>query len=329
MRATRRQFLRGAGAAGLALLAGCGRLPWQAQPSQTPRIGYLGDRTIPVFEEAFRQGLREHGNVEGQNIVIEWRFAEGSPEGLADLAGELLARRVKVIVAGTTLAALAAGRATSSTPIVMANGDPVGSGLAASLARPGGNVTGVSNFGGQLAGKRLELLRDVIPGVARVAVLWTPANPLKVAEWTETQSAGGTLGMELQSLEVGRPEELEVAFAAATREEADALVVFGDNLTGGHAPRIVELAARSRLPTIYGVRMFMDAGGLMAYGANIPSLYRRAAYYVDRILKGAKPAELPVEQPREFDFIINLKTAQALGLTIPQHVLLQATEVLQ
>jgi putative tryptophan/tyrosine transport system substrate-binding protein len=294
-----------------------------------PRIGYLGGPPIPPYQEAFRQGLREHGYVEGQNIVIEWRFTEGSPEVLADAAAELVHQPVRVIVAQSTPAALAASRASSTTPIVMSVGDPVAAGLAASLARPGGNVTGLSNFSPQLAAKRLEWLREAIPSLARVGVAWTPYNPLKAMQWLETESAAQTLSVQLQSLEVGGPEDFESAFAAAVQDRAHALVVFGDNVTASHAPQIVELAAKYRLPTMYEARTFVDAGGLMSYGPNVPGSYRRAAYYVDRILKGAKPADLPVEQPREFEFVINAKTAQALGLTIPQHVLLQATEVIQ
>jgi putative tryptophan/tyrosine transport system substrate-binding protein len=289
----------------------------------------LGDRDIPSFTAAFRQGLREHGYVDGQNFAIEWRFAGGQDERFADLTTDLISRSVEMIVAASTPAALGARRATSTIPIVVANGDPVGTGLAASLARPGGNVTGVSNFAPELGAKRLEMLKEAIPGLIRVAVLWPPYNPVKVAEWTETQKAGLVLGLHLQSLELSGPDDLEPAFAAATRERADALIVFGDNLTSAHAPQIVDLAARSRLPTMYGVRTFMDVGGLTSYGPDLAALYRRAAYYVDRILKGAKPADLPIEQPREFDFIINLQTAHALGLSIPQHILLQATEVIQ
>jgi putative ABC transport system substrate-binding protein len=322
-----RQFV--VGAAGAGLLAGCGRLPWQAQEPKMPRIGYLGDRSIPAFEEAFRQGLREHGHVDGKNIAIEWRFADGNPAALADLAVSLVNRPVDLIAAATTPAALAAGQATSTTPIVMTNGDPVGSGLAASLARPGGNVTGLANFSPELGAKRLELLKYAIPSLARVAVLWTPYNPVKVAEWAETQSAARTLGLQLQSLEMSSPDDLEPAFATATRERADALIVFGDNLTSAHAAQIVDLAARGRLPTMYGVRTFMEVGGLMAYGPSLRSLYHRAAYYVDRILKGTQAADLPIEQPMTFEFVVNMTTARGLGITFPHEVALQITEVIE
>jgi putative tryptophan/tyrosine transport system substrate-binding protein len=326
---SRRQLVQGAGIVGLGLVTGCGRLPWQARESKLHRIGYLGVHDIPTFTAAFQHGLREHGYVEGQNLAIEWRFAEDRAERLPDLTAELLARQVDVIVVGTNPAALVAGHATSTTPIVMANGDPVGTGLAASLARPGGNVTGVANVSPQLGAKRLELLRDTIPDLARVAVLWPPYNPVKVAEWTATQRGGAALGLQLQSLEVGGSDDFERAFAAAIREQAGALIVFGDNLTSAHAPQIGDLAARSELPTMYEAKTFMAAGGLMSYEPDLAALHRRAAYYVDKILKGAKSADVPIEQPMRFDFAINLRTAQALGLTIPQHVLLQATEVIQ
>jgi putative tryptophan/tyrosine transport system substrate-binding protein len=325
---TRRRFVQDAGVASLGLLMGCGRLPWQA-PAKVPRIGYLGGRNIPTFTAAFRQGLGEYGYVEGQNLALDWRFAEDRVEQFPDLAAELLSRPVEMIVAGTNPAALAAAQASSTTPIVIASGDPVGTGLAASLARPGGNVTGVSNFSPQLGAKRLELLKEAIPGLARVAVLWPPYNPVKVAEWTETQSAARALDLHLQSLEMSGPANLEPAFAAATREQAGALIVFGDNLTSANAPQIVDLASRSRLPTMYAVRTFMDVGGLMSYGPDLAALHRRAAYYVDKILKGAHPTDLPVEQPMIFDFVVNLKTAQALGITFPHEILLQVTEVIQ
>src|SRR5262245_17547370 len=263
---SRRQFVQGVGVAGLALSIGCARLPGQAPPAKVPRIGYLGARDIPAFTLAFRQGLSEHGYVDGKNLAIDWRFAEDRPERFPDLTAELVSRPVEIIVAGTNPAALAAARASSTTPIVMANGDPVGTGLAASLARPGENVTGVSNVAPQLGAKRLELLKEAIPGLARVAVLWTPYNPVKVAGWTETQSASTALGLQLQSLEVAGPDDFDPAFAAAARQDAGALIVFGDNLTSAHAPRIVDLASRSRLPTMYGAGTFMDVGGLMSYG---------------------------------------------------------------
>jgi putative tryptophan/tyrosine transport system substrate-binding protein len=328
-RLSRRQLVLGAGTASLGLLVGCGPLPWQAQaPTRVPRIGYLGGRVLQDFDDAFRQGLRDYGYVEGRNLVVEWRFVEGG-EQLRDAANELARLPVDVFVAQSTPAAAAARQATSTIPIVVAIGDPVGAGLATSLARPGGNVTGLTNLSSGLGGKRLEFLRETIPGVARVAVLWSPDNPVKAAQWAETQSAARTLGIQVQSLEVGRPEDFESAFAAAAQDHAEALIVFGDNLTTSHAPRIVDLAAQYRLPAMYETRLVVDAGGLMAYGPNNSSLYKRAAYYVDRILKGARPADLPIEQPMTFDFVVNLKTSAALGITFSNEIMLQVTEAIQ
>jgi putative tryptophan/tyrosine transport system substrate-binding protein len=327
---SRRQVVQGAGAVGLGLLAGCGRWPGQEQPvAKVPRIGYLGGRVLQDFDDAFRQGLHELGYVEGHNLTVEWRFAAGGVEQLQDAADDLVRLPVDVIVAQSTPAAVAARQATSMIPIVMAIGDPVSTGLAISLARPGGNVTGLASISIGLGGKRLELLRETIPGAVRVAVLWPPYNPLHREKWTEMQSAARALGIQLQSLEVSEPGDFEGAFAAAVHDHAEALIVFGDNLTASHAPQLADLAAQHRLPAMYETKLLVDAGGLMAYGPSNSSLYRRAAYYVDRILKGANPADLPIEQPMRFDFVINLRTAQALGLTIPPHILLQATEVIQ
>ena len=327
---TRRHVVQGAGAVGLGLLAACGRLPWQ-EPAATrvPRLGLLGLRSVPSYVAAFREGLREFGYIDGQTIMVEHRVADGRLDRLSELAAELIREPVDVIVAENNPAAIVASQATNRIPIVMANGDPVGTGLAASLARPGGNVTGLTAFGAELGGKRLELLTVAFPGVRQVAAVWNPTNPVKRLQWTETVTAAHTLSVQLHSVEVQAPETLEQAFAAVSQQPAEALLVFADELTGSYAGQIVALANASRLPTMYDSRPFMDAGGLMAYGPILPALYRRAAYYVDRILKGAHPADLPIEQPMRFDFVINLKTAQALGLTIPQHVLLQATEVIQ
>jgi putative ABC transport system substrate-binding protein len=326
-RPNRRRFLQAA--ASLGLLTGCGRLPWQAQsPAPIPRVGLLGLRTVASLPEAFRQGLRELGYVEGQNVVVEHRVADGSLDRLAELAVELVALPVDVIVAENTPAALAARQATSTIPIVMAIGDPVRAGLAASLARPGGNVTGLTGGPEQLAGRRLEIFTEALPGVSRVAVVWNPTNPLKVRQWTETESAARTLGVQLVSMEVRAPEELDHAFAAGSPPAAEALLVFAEDLTASHAGKIVDLVAKTGLPAMYETRPFLDAGGLMAYGASAPGLFRRAAYYVDRLLKGARPEDLPIEHPREFEFVINLKAARAIGLTIPPQVLAQASEII-
>jgi|SRR5437867_4962784 len=297
------------------------------------RIGLLSQGSPTSgqhIREAFRQGLREVGYVDGQNIVIEYRYAEGKAERLPDLAAELVSLKVDVIVAGGTPAPLAAKHATRTIPIVMAAaGDPVGSGLVASLARPGGNVTGLGALSPELGGKRLQLLKEVVPGVSRVAVLWNAANPYAVLVARETEAAARTLGVQAQSLEVRGPDDFENALPAAIRGGAGALIVVEDPLTFQYRMRIADFAARNRLPAIDGYREYAEAGALMAYGANLADLYRRAATYVDKILKGAKPADLPVEQPTKFELVINIKTAKALGLTIPPSLLLRADQVIE
>jgi putative tryptophan/tyrosine transport system substrate-binding protein len=325
---SRREFVLGS--AGLGLLAGCGRWPWPAPSSiRVPRLGLLGLRSVPPYVAAFREGLREFGYVDGQNIIVDHRIADGRLDRLSELAAELVREPVDVIVAENNPAAIVAKQATNTIPIVMANGDPVGTGLAASLARPGGNVTGLTAFGAELGGKRLELLKEAFPGVSQVAAVWNPTNPVKRLQWAETMTAAHTLGVQLYSVEVQTPETLDQAFTAVSQQPAEALLVFADELTASYAEQIVGLANASRLPAMYDSRPFMDAGGLMAYGPILFALYRRAAYYVDRILKGTKPADLPVEQPMTFDFVVNLKTAQALGITFPNEIMLQVTEVLQ
>jgi putative tryptophan/tyrosine transport system substrate-binding protein len=329
MRVSRRQLVQGVGLAGLGLVAGCGRWPGQAQPpAKAYRVGYIGN---PDFMEAFREGLREHGWVEGQNIVIESRASPSRQDLPTDrLAAELVALPVDVIVTQGTPPTLAAMQATSSIPIVMAiSVDPVGEGHVASLARPGGHVTGQSVMTRELSGKRLELLQDAVPGISRVAVLWAPADPGMGPTFAEVEAAARRLGVDLQSLEVAGPEDFDRAFAVAAAEHADALLVLPTGFILRGRQRIVELAAAHRLPAMYPYREHVEAGGLMNYGPNVRDMFRRAATYVDKILKGAKPADLPVEQPMTFSLVINAKTAQALGLTIPPHVLLQATEVLQ
>jgi putative ABC transport system substrate-binding protein len=306
-----------------------------AQPlPKVPRIGILWFGSPVVGSsphlEAFRQGLRELGYTEGQHLVIETRHAAMRPALLPNLAANLALSKVDVIVAAGDPAIHAARHVTSTIPIVMVAGaDPVGSGLVTSLARPGGNLTGLSALSPELSGKRLQLLTEALPGVSRVAVLWNPADPAKALDLRETQATGQALGVQLQLLEVRGPEDFESAFAAMTRERAEVLITLGDPLTVSHRMRIVDLAAKSRLPTMYDVREFVEAGGLMAYGPSLPDLFRRAAAYVDKILKGAKPGTLPVEQPMKFELSINLKTAKALGLTMPQSVLFLADQVIQ
>ncbi len=305
------------------------------QAAKVARIGYLaGNLTAsPHLPEAFRQGLRDLGYVEGRNLVIEYRDAEGKFERLPALAAELVVLKVDVILAGGAPQALAAKQATRTLPIVFATaGDPVGSGLVTSLARPGGNVTGLVNLSPELGGKRLEQLTQAVPGVSRVAVLWQPGG---LGERTdkdmlkEADVAARALGVRLQFVEARGPGDLDRAFSEMTRARAGALTVLTSVMLFSEQRRLVDLAAKNRLPAVYPQREFVDAGGLMAYGANLADLFRRAATYVDKILKGSKPGDLPVEQPTKFELIINLKTAKALGLTIPPSVLGRADEIIQ
>ena len=326
---SRRSVLAGGFAFLLAPLAA------EAQPAgKVPRIGFLGTRspsdTAPYLD-AFRQGLRERGWVEGQNIVIEYRWAEGRFDRLPDLAAELVRLKVDIIVAVATPAAAAAKNATATIPIVgISLGDPVGLGLIASLARPGGNVTGVSySVGLEIFGKQLELLKETVPKVRRVAILSNPANPAHALVIREVKDAARSLGVQLQLLEARGPSELDGAFAAMAKERGGALLVVTDTLFLLHRTRLTDLAARSRLPAAYGVREYVQAGGLMSYGPSLPDLFRHAATLVDKILKGAKPADLPVEQPTKFELVINRKTAKTLGLTIPPLLLLRADQVIE
>jgi putative ABC transport system substrate-binding protein len=270
------------------------------------------------------------GWIEGKNIAFERRYAENRLDRLPELAAELVRLDVDVIVAGGTLAPLAAKRATTTIPIVMtAAGDPLGSGLIASLARPGGNVTGMSLMVTELGGKRLEMVKELLPRVSHVAVLWNAANPYPALVFKQTQEAGQTLGIQVQSLEVRSPDDFDRAFEAAIRRLPDALITVEDPLTVSYRKRIADFAAKYRLPAMYGVREFVAVGGLISYGAQLADLYRRAAGYVDKILRGAKPADLPVQQPSKFDLIINLKAAKELGLTVPQSLMLRADEIIQ
>ena len=302
------------------------------QPKKVPRIGYLsvtpaGPR--PTREE-FRQGLRDLGYIEGQNIAIEYRAAADRADRLPALAAELVGLKVDVIVAAASQAVHAAQQATKTIPIVMtSSSDPVGTGLVASLARPGGNITGLSLLSPELSGKRLELLKEIVTGVSRVAVLWNPDDPPAKLSLRETEFAAKALIVQLQILETRDPNDFESAFRAAAKGHAAALIILPAPMMNTHAKRIADFALKSRLPAISFAREFPDAGGLMSYGANLPDLYRRAAIYVDKILKGAKPADLPVEQPMKFELVINLKTAKQIGLTIPPNVLARADKVIK
>jgi putative ABC transport system substrate-binding protein len=297
-----------------------------------PRIGYISGAGSSVGDHivaAFRQGLTQLGHVEGRTIALEVRWAEGRTEGVPELVAELVDLKMDVLVAGSSVVALAAQKATRTIPIVMVAADPVGLGLVASLARPGGNVTGLSYFNEAIIAKRLQLLKDLVPGLAQVAVLRNPSVAVHATFWHETEVAARTLGVAPQPLDIRGPDDFEGAFAAATQGNAQALIVLDDALTIAHRPRIVALAASSRLPAMYGLREFPDDGGLMSYGASFVDLFRRAAAYVDKILKGAKPSDLPVEQPTKFELVINRKTANALGLTVPPTLLAQADDVIE
>ena len=280
--------------------------------------------------EAFRQQLHELGYVEGQNIVIEYRFAEWRAERLADFAAELVRLKVDVIVSGGTPGPLAAKRATSTIPIVMAAaGDPVGTGLVANLGRPEGNITGLSNLSEELTGKRLQLVKEVVPGISRVAVLWNAGNPISMIVFKHTEAAARTLGMQVHSVEVRGPDDFQQALAAMVTARAGALFVVDDPLVFRQRLLIADFAVRNRLPASAFYKEFVEAGGLMSLGPNLAHQYRRAAIFVDKILKGAKPADLPVEQPTKFELVINLKTARAIGLTIPSALLLRADQVIE
>jgi putative ABC transport system substrate-binding protein len=290
-------------------------------PTKAPRIGYLGSSSPslePHYVQAFRQRLRDLGYVEGRDIVIEFRWAEGRDERLPDLAAELVSAKVDVIVTTGTPSTLAAKRATQTIPIIMASsGDPVRSGLVASLARPSGNVTGFTILGPELEGKRLELLKEVVPRLSRVAVLWNSANPALVFYYQAIQAASQALRVTLEPVvEVRRIEELDGALSTIARARPDALAVLADRFLLSHRKRIVEFAATSRLPGMYPYREYAEAGGLMSYAPNNIELFRGAATYVDKILKGAKPGDLPVQEPTRFDLVINRKTAEALGLRV-------------
>jgi putative tryptophan/tyrosine transport system substrate-binding protein len=321
----------------IALIGGAAAWPLAARAQQMARvrtIGFLlpgGSRTTVVRAqlEAFRQGLREYGWIEGQNISVEYRFAEGKEDALAEFAAELVRLRLDLIVAEGTAATRAAKTVTQTIPIVMATStDPVGNGLVASLHRPGGNVTGPSLQTAELAGKRVELLTEIVPGLARVAVLSNALNP-SIAALEQTKAAAQLLGLEIHIGEVPGPDQFESAFAAVTRARAGALIVLPDPVLYGQHPRIVTFATASNLPALFPEKEVVEAGGLIAYGPSIPASFRRAAAYVDKILRGAKPANLPVEQPTIFELAVNLQTARAIGVTIPTSILVRADEVIE
>ena len=314
----------------LALTLLYGSLGAAQPPGRFVRVGFLSatSAAADVFRPALAEGLREHGIPEGQNLVIESRYAEGRFERLPELAAELVRLRCDVIVTAVTQASLAARKATTTIPIVMiAVADPVGAGLVDSLARPGGNVTGTSGAATQVVGKQMELLRETFPDVSRVAVLWNPANPIYQAlQLREAESAARALRVELQLLEARSPAEIERIFAAIGRRP---LLIMGDPLFTAHRTRIVELAAARRVPIVTGVAEYAEAGALIAYGPSYTDLSRRAAVYVDKILRGARPAALPVEEPTTFELVVNLRTARALGITMPRPLLLRATRVIE
>jgi putative tryptophan/tyrosine transport system substrate-binding protein len=341
MRVSRRRVVLGAGAVGLGLLVGCGRLPFngpqQSRPPQAGKVARVG--FLASFGSAFgsspnveslRAGLREHGWVEDQNLTMDWRFADGDFARLADLAAELVQLPVDVIVTVTGVEARAARTVTGTIPIVFASaGDVLATETVASLARPGANLTGLTNIAPELSGKRLELLKEAVPRIVRVGAIWNAVDQSMTLEYGETKIAADALGIEVQPFSVRDEDQVVAALEGAATAGLDGLVVISDIFISRYRGRIVELAAKTGLPTISGDPEYAAAGGLMSYGPNRVEMYRRAATFVDKILRGAKPADLPVERPMRFNFVINLKTAQSLGLSIPQHVLLQATEVIQ
>ncbi len=303
------------------------------QATKIPRIGYLTNESLSATSdrsEAFRRGLRELGHVEGKNIFIEWRSAEGKLSRVTTLAAELVRLKVDVIVTVGSSVSRSAKEATSTIPIVMAQvNDPVGDGLVASLARPGGNITGLSTLAPELSGKRLELLKEVVPKLSRVAVMGTSTIPGNAQQLKGTELAAGAFGITVQYLDVLNPKEVESAFRGANKARAEALLGLGGPVLNSQRTQVVELAVKSRLPAVYWRSDFVEAGGLMSYGTSFTDLWRRAATYVDKILKGANPGELPIEQPTKFELIINLKTAKQIGLTIPSGVLARADKVIK
>ena len=315
-------------------LVGFGAIAQAQQPKKVPRIGWLSGGRLPGTlerREAFRQGLRELGYVEEKNIVIEWRTTDGNRDRFPALLAELVRLKVDVIVTDSAGSTRAAKAATAMIPIVMTNvGDPVESGFVASLARPGGNITGLATLSPELSGKRLELLKEIVPKLSRVAVFGTSTSVSNAQELKEVELAAGALGLKLQYVDVLSPKDIETAFRAAGKERSGAVLMnVSGSITNFQRKEIAELAVKSRLPVVYGRRDSVEAGGLMSYGVSQLDLDRRAAVYVDKILKGRTPADLPVEQPTKFEFIINLKAAKQIGLTIPPNVLVRADKVIK
>ena len=323
----RRAFIAGLGSA-----AAWPRMARAQQAGKLPTVGFLGPLTPTTQNDwtaAFVQGMREHGWIEGRTIAIEYRWAEGRNERFAEIVAEFVRLKVDIIVTGGTAAVIAAKQATLVIPIVFGTaGDPVGTGLVASLARPGGNVTGLSNQSADVAGKRLELLRDAVPNLHRLAIMANVAVPIGILEMAEVQAAARTLDLDIATLETRRAEDIAPAIEAL-KGHMDALYVVTDPLMNTNRVRISTVALDAKLPTMHGLRGYVEAGGLMSYGTNLPESFRRAADLVDKILRGAKPADIPVEQPTEFDLVINLKTARALGITIPSSLLARADEVIE
>jgi putative ABC transport system substrate-binding protein len=303
------------------------------QPNKVPRIGFLAlasRSSISLRVEAFQQGLRELGYVASKNIVVEYRYADEKRERPTELAAELVHLKVDVILSAGDIVTRILKEVTSTIPIVMTQDtDPVGNGFVASLAHPGGNITGLSTLSAELSGKRLELLKEIVPRVSRVAVFGTSAVPVTARALKEMELAAGALGVQLQYFDVPGPQDIEIAFQAAIKGRPDAVITLSSAILTSHRKQLTEFAAKNRLPTMFISKEFVEEGGLMSYSTNIPDLYRRAATYVDKILKGANPAELPVEQATRFDFIINLKTAKQIGLTIPPNVLARADKVIR
>jgi len=317
----------------LVAVLGGGAIADAQQSGKIPRIGFLGNST-PALEEnlvgPFREGLHDLGYGEGKNILIEYRWAEGKYERFPALIGELIAQKVNIIVTAGTPASLAVKKAAPSIPLVMiAVGDPIGTGLIKSLAEPGGNVTGLTSIAADLEGKRIELLREVIPKLSHVAVFWNPASPFQVNSEKEVQAAARAFKMKVLSLGVQSPEQFDNAFATIRKERPRALLVLADRLFLHNRARIMDFATKQRLPGVHAYVELVEAGGLMSYGPSYADMHRRAATFVDKILKGRKPSDLPVEQPMKFDFVINLKAAKQIGVTVPPNVLVRASRVIR